>query len=73
MKHYDEKPKKELVLLTTSTEDLTEYSLAAQLFLDESLTMHNQRRLMNKIDEALIRGDRESFMELSKQYSNLLN
>ncbi len=73
MKHYEENPKKELVLLTTTTDDLSEYSLAAQLFLDEVLMKHNLKRLMNKIDEALIRGDRETFMELSKQYSNLLN
>lgn len=73
MKHYDEKPKKELVLLNTPTEDLTEYSLAAQLFLEESLTMYNLKRLMEKIDEALIQGDRETFMEISKQYSDLLN
>ncbi len=73
MKHYDEKPKKELALLTSPTDDLTEYSLAAQLFLDESLSMYNLQRLMNKIDEALIQGDRATFMELSKQYRDYLN
>ncbi|WP_246944000.1 IDEAL domain-containing protein [Bacillus pinisoli] len=73
MKHYEEKPKNELMVVSTNTEELTEYSLAAQMILEKSLNKFNVQRLMQKIDEALILGDKETFYELSKKYTQLLN
>jgi uncharacterized protein YpiB (UPF0302 family) len=73
LKHYEEKPKNELMLVSTKSEDVTEYSLAAQLILDKSITMFQVQRLMKKIDEALLQGDKKAFLEFSKQYKKLLN
>jgi uncharacterized protein YpiB (UPF0302 family) len=73
LKHYEEKPKNELMVVSTNPEEVTEYSLAAQMILEKSLTKFNVQRLMQKIDEALIQGDKETFIALSKQYNKLLN
>ncbi|WP_456275703.1 IDEAL domain-containing protein [Bacillus sp. AK128] len=73
MKHYEEKPKNELMVVSTNLEEVTEYSLAAQIILEKSLTKFNVQRLMQKIDEALVQGDKQAFYELSKQYNRLLN
>jgi uncharacterized protein YpiB (UPF0302 family) len=73
LKQYEENPKNELMLVSTKSEDVTEYSLAAQLILDKSITMFQVQRLMDKIDEALMQGDKKAFLEFSQQYKELLN
>jgi uncharacterized protein YpiB (UPF0302 family) len=73
MKDYDKSPKNELMIIQASSEELTEYSLAAQVFLDQSLLMFRQQQIMDKIDEALQQRDKEAFLVLSKQYKELVN
>jgi uncharacterized protein YpiB (UPF0302 family) len=73
MKDYDKNPKNELMVIQASSDALTEYSLAAQVFLDQSLLMFQRQRMMEKIDEALLQGDKKAFLNLSKQYNELLN
>jgi uncharacterized protein YpiB (UPF0302 family) len=73
MKDYELNPKNELMVVSTSSDDLTEYSLAAQIFLDQSLLMFQRQRIMDKIDETLQQGNKEEFLELSKQYKDLIN
>ncbi|WLV25496.1 IDEAL domain-containing protein [Aciduricibacillus chroicocephali] len=45
-----------------------EMKLTARLILDELCQSWNKARLEGMIDEALISGDRDSFMELSEKY-----
>lgn len=73
MNQYEKSQKNELMIVPASSDELTEYSLAAQVFLDHSILMFQQKQLMKKIDEALIKGDKESFILLSKEYNELLN
>ncbi|MBM6617657.1 IDEAL domain-containing protein [Bacillus suaedaesalsae] len=73
MNQYEKDQKNELMIVPASNETQTEYSLAAQVFLDQSLLMFQQEQLMKKIDESLLNGDRDTFLHLSKQYKELLN
>ncbi|KAA0548147.1 IDEAL domain-containing protein [Bacillus sp. BGMRC 2118] len=73
MNQYEKDQKNELMIIPSSNEEQTEYTLAAQVFLDQSLQMFQQEQLMKKIDEALINGDKKTFLQLSKQYKELLN
>jgi uncharacterized protein YpiB (UPF0302 family) len=63
--------KNELMVINDNSTKQSEFSLAAKLILDSSILMFNRQLLMRKIDTALISGDKEEFLELSKLYSQL--
>lgn len=45
----------------------------AEVILDQSLYLSKKKNLMNEIDQALIQGKKELFMELTNQYNVLLH
>lgn len=45
--------------------------LHAEMVLDEALRKHREKMLYEQIDMALLSGDQESFLELTKQLKDL--
>ncbi|MBD1371604.1 YpiB family protein [Hazenella sp. IB182357] len=43
--------------------------LFAEMILDQSIKTYRQHTLYEQIDQALVAGDRDAFMQLSKQYN----
>ena len=59
---------------TTSTHniDMTKEERAAQLVVDYSIFTFHKARLMREIDHALAEGNKRIFLQLSKQYNELV-
>ncbi|MFN2747016.1 MULTISPECIES: IDEAL domain-containing protein [Bacillus] len=51
--------------------DVTIMDIYIQMVLDESLFKRRLNMLKEKIDEALDKGDEQSFLELSREYTAL--
>lgn len=48
------------------------YSDMAEIILDRAIFTSRKKNLMNEIDEALMNGNKELFIQLSNQYNVLL-
>ncbi|PTL40357.1 ReoY family proteolytic degradation factor [Alkalicoccus saliphilus] len=57
--------------LPDSSEEDVVTDLLAEMVLDEAVRLHRLKNLEVRIDEALAQKDRSTFLELSKQYSEL--
>lgn len=72
MNHYYNPNKNEIMIVPQNSESTRQYSCVAEMVLDESLFSFQKQKLMEQIDDVLVRRDEELFIELSEQYNKLL-
>jgi uncharacterized protein YpiB (UPF0302 family) len=73
MSHLNNHQKNEIVPFTAVTDETTIYQKEAEMVLLKSQISFQRLQLLDKIDKTLINRDKKEFIELSKQYVNLLN
>jgi len=67
-KHYPQ----EGIIIFSQKREPNGYEHIAQLILDNALFQFQKEKLMKKIDDSLINGDKVQFLHLSAQYKKLL-
>jgi uncharacterized protein YpiB (UPF0302 family) len=69
---YEKQYPQEGMIVFVKKEEPNGYEHAAQFIIEQSLFQYQKKKLMEKIDEALIAGNKSLFLELSSQYNKLL-
>ncbi|WP_027408325.1 IDEAL domain-containing protein [Anoxybacteroides tepidamans] len=69
---YEKQYPHEGIMMFGQSEEKNSYGSLAEKILEQAIFLYQKNKLMEKIDEALSKKNKDLFLELSAQYNELL-